>query len=164
MSMTHNQEVFQTRLERLNAVHADRRARTRLRESTLLDNLAFVSRYLLALGLGVATIIASRYVQFHMAGPMWQQVDADTQVIMDNVIGAFLVLVLRMATKLDNKELAVCNMLGIWAMILGYHNAVHLLPEVFSVLFTPEYVYNMIARTEPYTLMFRDTVFTLKAQ
>ena len=70
-------------------------------------------------------------------------------------------MVLRIAMAVQGKDKLLMQTVGVWAGILGLHNLVHLQPDLFSMLFSPQWVSAVLAQAPFQSLMFRDLIVTL---
>lgn len=156
----HQQAGFQDRVARLQQVQAEvSAARPAPQRDSVWQNAKYPLSFVAALLVGIAATMLGRYCQFHMLGLPAQAENPDIQMVMDNVFAGVIALVIRLSTNFSTNEHMMFKMVGVWVVILGFHNLSHWSPETMSLLFSPQYVREVTASTWPDTIIFRDAVF-----
>ena len=155
----HQQSGFQDRVARLQQAQAAvEETRPAPRRDSLWENAKYPLSFVVALLVGILATMLLRYCQFHMLGMPAQAENPDVQMVMDNVFAAIVAGVIRSVTNFATAEHMACKMVGVWIVILGFHNLSHWAPGLMSVLFAPEYVREVTSATWPDTIIFRDMV------
>ena len=155
----HQQASFQDRVARVREAQSQVEAtRPEPARDTLWDNAKYPLSFVFALLVGVAATLLLRYCQYHMLGLPAQAENPDMQMVMDNVFAVIVAGVIRTATNFATSEHMMFKMIGVWIVILGFHNLSHWAPGAMSVLFSPEYVREVTMATWPDTIIFRDMV------
>ncbi len=75
-----------------------------------------------------------------------------TDFWMSLVAAVAVMLLLRLVLGLKGPLMLAAQVIGLALAIVGLHNAVHLWPEPFAALFTPDWVQQVLASTQPMTL------------
>lgn len=127
----------------------------------ILDNLFIPISMIGAFLVGALAVFVTRFVRFHMMGGDLTGDNADLWMIVDSVIAVGIVITLRSLFRFGGKALETAKTVGIVAMILTMHNFVHLAPGTFSKVFSPEWTDQVIATTEPKSILFRGISFVV---
>ena len=125
------------------------------------SNLGYPLSILIAGIVGALSVIASRYIRFHVLGQDPGDMDPDFALAMDAMMGGAVAFVFREMLKLQGKVQATAQMVGIGAMICLMHNFVWEYPQVFEQLFSTEWVQTVQAETSPQSIYFRGITFQI---
>ena len=154
------QAGFQDRIARFQTAQTEQEAtRPAPQRDSLWQNAKYPLSYVVALLVGILATMLLRYCQFHMLGLPAQAENPDMQLVMDNVFAAIVAGVIRGMTNFATAEHMAAKMVGVWIVILGFHNLSHWAPGLMAILFSPEYVREVVSATWPDTIIFRDMVF-----
>ena len=154
---------FQSRLNRVAAVRAPIEA-AKPEISVLPDwkqNIKYPAAIVGAALLGILAVFIARYVRFHMTGGTLAGDDPDITMMIDGGIAAACSFALFSMLRFSGAEFKAAQTFGIAAMVMTMHNAVHAAPEVFDVVFSEEWTDEVIAYTEPKSILFRGVSFVL---
>lgn len=125
------------------------------------ENLKYPGAIVGSAVVGMLAVIVARYVRFQMLGGSLAGDDADITMAIDAGIGAACGFLLFAMLRFDGKEFKAAQTFGIFAMIMVMHNLVHYMPGVFSAVFSEEWTEEVIAYTEPNSILFRGVSFVL---
>ena len=148
---------FQDRLARLNADHSVRaQVQTQKRKQRAaqngpewIENAKYPLSFVVAFLVGAISILIARYVSSVMVGVPQADADMDTQMIIDGVLAGVIVWFLRMAIKSDDKEMLAAQSVGIWVALTMMHNLVHLVPDMWAVIYGADWVAMILETTSP---------------
>lgn len=110
------------------------------------ENIRYPLAFVGAFFIGVLAVCVAKYVSFHIAydptppNEAEMPSPADAMMYLDLGMALAVSFVLKNAFRLDGKEWAIAQTAGIVGMSAIFHNFVHMWPEVFSGLFSPEWV------------------------
>ena len=110
---------------------------------------------------GMLAVFVARYVRFHIMGGTLAGDDADITMLIDGGIGAACGFLLFAMLRFEGKEFKAAQTFGIVAMVMVMHNLVHWAPGVFNTIFSPAWTEDVIAYTEPNSILFRGNSFVL---
>lgn len=133
--------------------------------------------------LGMFAVFAVRFVRFHLMGGTLAGEAADITMIIDAglaAVAAFMIYVtvgrmVRDANRAERGSILSLNHLGdnsvkaalvvgIAIMIGTMQNMVHSMPGVFGVLFSEEWTEDVVTYSEPGSIYFRGSYFTVLPQ
>jgi hypothetical protein len=160
--MSDFQQSFQSRIARLKSEHSAIEAqRPQVAVNSIWRNLGYPLSFLTAFVLGAFAVMLARWMQFHMLGLPTLDISGNAQLAVDLGRGSVLATMLHLLFRHDSRQHMVFNMAGLWAAMMGMHNLVHGFPEVFNVIYAPEWVRHVIFTSDHGTLIFRGAVFVL---
>jgi|GEM_PF-1941020 len=110
---------------------------------------------------GMLAVFVARYARYHLMGGSLAGDDADITMMIDGAIGVACSFVLFSALRFKGAEYKAAQTFGIFAMIMIMHNFVHAAPRVFNTVFSPQWTQEVIAMTEPNSILFRGATFVL---
>ncbi len=110
---------------------------------------------------GMLAVFVARYVRFQLLGGSLAGDDADITMIIDAGIGGACGFLLFAMLRFEGKEFKAAQTFGIFAMIMVMHNFVHYMPGVFNAVFSEEWTEEVIAYTEPNSILFRGVSFVV---
>ncbi|ATG46411.1 hypothetical protein CEW89_01805 [Celeribacter ethanolicus] len=116
--------------------------------------LTQVLSYLLAFAMGGLAAVIARWLRFQLSDGM-TQVSADLDLALDVLFAIVIAFILREAVSLSAVKRMGAQVAGILLAMVTMHNVVHEMPDVFSRLFSPQWVAHVTDTTEPGTLAFR---------
>lgn len=111
--------------------------------------------------LGMLAVFIARYARFHLTGGALTGDDADLTMIIDGGLAAGCSFLLFGLLRFDGAEYKLAQTVGIVVMVCIMHNFVHAAPAVFDIVFSPEWTQDVIAYTEPKSILFRGVSFVL---
>ena len=109
--------------------------------------------------MGAVGVILSRLARFQLTGGALAGENADLFMIVDGVFAVAIVIALRSLLRRSGASMILAKALGIVAMIGIMHALVHEAPEVFSKVFSPVWVNEVLATTQPRSILFLDGAF-----
>lgn len=125
------------------------------KSAELAQNAAYPLSMLAAFVLGMAASVLGRFARFALEqGPQVQR-DPDMDMILNGVIGILISLVLSQFIRMRTREHAAVQSLGVFAMLLGFHNLVHWQPDLFARAFSKLWVTEILTATKPGSILFR---------
>lgn len=90
---------------------------------------------------GASSYVAVRAARFHLMKDQVALPETDTNFWLQNGgAAAVLALVLAMIFGLRSPFRLLCVLLGVGAAMAGFHNLVHMYPDLFAQVFSPEWV------------------------
>lgn len=110
---------------------------------------------------GMLAVLISRYVRFQLLGGSLAGEDADITMMIDGAIAAVCSFALFGMMRFSGPEFKAAQSVGIAVMILGMHNLVHAAPTVFNLTFSKNWTDEVVAYTEPNSILFRGASFVL---
>jgi hypothetical protein len=125
------------------------------------ENIGYPAQIVGVFLAGMAAVFVARYVRFHMMGGSLAGADADLTMLMDFGFAAMVTFFLRAIMRTEGSEFTMAKTAGIAAMICTMHNAVHAQPKLFGVIFSPEWVEEVVYMTEPKSILFRGNSFVM---
>lgn len=154
---------FQSRLNRVAEKHAPLEA-----EKTEVqvipdwkENFKYPAALVGAALVGMLAVFAARYARFHLMGGSLMGDDADITMAIDGAIGAACSFLLFTVLRFEGTDFKAAQTVGIVAMITIMHNFVHAAPAPFKMLFSEQWTEDVIAATEPNSILFRGASFIL---
>jgi hypothetical protein len=117
--------------------------------------------------LGVVAYGLGQFARFKMAGLPDPATDADTAMLTNGAFGLAVLMALSLLMGKRMRSLSIAKVMGLAAGLVLFHNVVHLAPTVFERAFSPEWVAQVTASTEPQSLYWRGesiTTLTPKAE
>lgn len=120
-----------------------------------LSNLGHSLAVLASVALGIAGHALALWVLFHLQGLPQPGANPDAGLLMQGAVAFVATMLLGQVLRLRAADLTVAKMLGVAAGVLLFHNAVHLWPALFETWFSPLWVGQVIAATDPQSLHFR---------
>lgn len=154
---------FQERLNRVAAARAPIEA-AKPQVDVLPDwkqNIRYPAALVLtALG-GVVAVLIARYVRFHLMGGSLTGEDTDITMIIDGAIAAACSFLIFGMMRFREPTFKLAQTIGIAAGIMTTHNLVHAAPGLFDKVFSTEWTDEVIAYTEPNSILFRGVTFVL---
>lgn len=121
----------------------------------ILDSVLYPMSIIGAFMVGVFAVVLTRFIRFHMMGGELTGENADIWMIFDSILAIGIVISLRSVFRSGGKALEMAKAVGVVFMLLGMHNIVHLAPGLFGSVFSPQWTSQVIAGTEPGSILFR---------
>ncbi len=125
------------------------------------ENFKYPAAIVGAALVGMLAVLISRYVRFQLLGGSLAGEDADITMMIDGCIAAACSFALFGMMRFSGPEFKAAQSVGIAIVILCMHNLVHAMPSVFKVAFSQEWTENVVAYTEPNSILFRGISFAL---
>ncbi|MEL6169541.1 MAG: hypothetical protein AAFR35_12690 [Pseudomonadota bacterium] len=125
------------------------------------ENVRYPLGIVAAFVLGMLAVLLSRYVRFHLQGGTLTGEDPDITMMIDAGLAAGVAFALRIILKFEDKEHIFAKTMGIAVMVVTMHNLVHWAPGLFSVLFSVDWVDDVVLFTDPNSILFRGMSFVL---
>lgn len=110
---------------------------------------------------GMLAVFIARYARFHLMGGSLAGEDADIAMLLDGGIAAACSFALFSMLRFHDAQFKAAQSFGVAAMVLFMHNFVHLSPGVFGAIFSDEWAEEVVAATEPNSILFRGASFVL---
>lgn len=154
---------FQQRLERMAEARAPIEA-AKVEVSPIPDwkeNIRYPAALVGAFLVGMLAVFVARYVRFQMMGGTLAGEDPDFTMIIDGAIGAGCSFLLFAVLRFEGHAYKAAQSLGIFAMICVMHNFVHAAPGIFNKVFSEDWTNEVVAYTEPNSILFRGASFVL---
>ena len=148
---------FQDRLGRVAERNAPREA-AKPHVDVLPDwreNIRTPMGFAIAVAIGVATVLLVRIVRFHVFGGTLIGDNADLTMAIDFVAAAALSIGLFSLTSYKGFPFVLAQICGVVLMMTTMQNMVHKAPSVFNLAFSSDWTDDVIATTEPGTLLVR---------
>ena len=154
---------FQNRIERLAEKHAPAAA-ARAQVQVIphwSENFMYPLSLVGAALVGMLAVIVSRLVRYHLLGGSLAGDNADIAMAMDAslAIGCSFLLFAMLRTRGRSHKAA--QIFGVAAMIMVMHNLVHWMPTAFDIAFSPKWTADVIAATEPKSILLRGESFAM---
>ena len=110
---------------------------------------------LLAFALGILTVVIARWARFQLFGlPGNAAEDFSSMVAMDAIMSSMIGFLIRQMTNLKSPIHLSAKGFGITAGVLCMHMAVHQMPGLWAILFSPEWVKSVVQTTSPTGILF----------
>lgn len=130
----------------------------------LRENIRFPARVVGAALAGVLAVFISRYIRFHLNGGALAGDGADLGMIMDGALAAAAGFALRQIFKFEAAVFLTAFNFGVAATIVTMHNLVHLAPAPFALVFSEDWVAQVIETTEPKSILFMGESISLASE
>ncbi len=114
-----------------------------------------------ALLLGVISQGGARWIRYQITGGADSGLSADMDMAVNFGIGMAVALVLMFAFRLRSFDQSVATATGVAAMVCLFHNLVHWYPEEMALAFSPKWVNQQLAVTEPNSAEFRGIFYNI---
>ena len=125
------------------------------------ENIKYPATLVGASLLGMVSVFVARYARYHLTGTSLSGSDPDITMLIDGGIAAGAGFLLFSLFRFSAKEYKFAQTVGIMIMVCVMHNFVHSAPKTFGVLFSPEWTEEVIAMTEPGSILFRGVSFVV---
>ena len=125
------------------------------------ENIKYPAAIMGAAFAGMLGVFVARYVRFQMMGGSLAGDDPDITMLIDGAIAAGCSFVVFSILRFSGSTFKAAQTFGIAAMVCIMHNFVHAAPGLFSKVFSPEWTDEVIAYTEPNSILFRGASFVL---
>jgi len=109
--------------------------------------------------MGAVGVVLSRLARFQLTGGALAGENADLWMIVDGIFAVAIVIAMRSLLSVSGVPMILAKAFGIVAMIGIMHALVHETPEVFSKVFSPVWVNEVLVTTQPRTILFLDGAF-----
>ncbi len=117
-----------------------------------------VGKMLISLLIGVVAVMIGQAIRLRYLG----MTEPENAVLAtDLLLTAFFILMISALMRYRKVSLRLFQVLGAAAMIVAGHNLMWFYPDELAIIYTPDYVAEMRARTEPMSLIFRDLKISL---
>lgn len=127
----------------------------KLSDRDALDNVLYPLSLIGAFIIGTISIVLARLARYHLFGSGLTGENADLWLIIDGIVAMGIVISLRSVFRSKGKTLEAAKALGIVAMALTMHNFVHLNPNLFNTIFSPEWTAQVTAATKENSLLIQ---------
>jgi hypothetical protein len=127
----------------------------------ILRNALYPLSIVVCFALGIAANALATWLRFRLDGLPDPAADPDVNMAVQLMAGFCIAMVVAHLLRLRSGELTLAKSLGVVVGMLTLHNAVHVWPEAFKAAFSPLWVGQVIAQTEPQSLLWRGICFTL---
>lgn len=111
--------------------------------------------YLLAFAMGALAAMIAQFLRFQIEGNAGPIFAADTDLALDVIFSIVVAFILREIVSLSAVKRMGAQVVGILLTIVTMHNAVHHMPDVFTQVFSSQWVSSVMSQTEAGTLYFR---------
>lgn len=116
--------------------------------------------YILAFAMGAMAVMIARFLRFQITGDP-SQITGDMDLALDVLFAIVVAFLLREAVSLSAVKRMGAQVAGILLAVVTMHNVVHQMPDVFSRLFSSQWVAHVTETTEPGTLYFRGHSYSI---
>ena len=125
--------------------------------------IAIIAAAIIAAALvGMISVFIARFARFHLSGgSLAGGESADITMLIDGGLAAVLSFTLFTMMKFEGAEFKAAQTFGIAAMVCIMHNFVHAAPKAFNMVFSPNWTEEVIAGTEPASILFRGVSFVV---
>jgi len=115
----------------------------------------------IALAVGAASHGLGRVAMFHLKGMPDPSVSPDIDMLEQCVIGFAIAMVVGAVLGLRSGRATVMSLAGALLGVLLFHNAVHLYPDFFTLVTSPDWVHQIVARTSYWSVLWRGEIIAL---
>ncbi|WP_460273567.1 hypothetical protein [Celeribacter sp. ULVN23_4] len=115
--------------------------------------LTLVLSYLLAVAMGGLAALIARWLRFQISDDALQ-VSVNIDFLLNLVFAVLIAFILRELVSLSAVKHMGAQFAGILLALVTMHNVVHEMPDLFSRLFSPQWVSHVTATTDPGTVSF----------
>ncbi len=154
---------FQSRLNRVAEARAPLDASS-TEVSALPDwkrHLIEPFRALCAILVGGLAVFVARAARHHIFGGTFGGADPNMALLIDAGLALVLAVLICFALNFRSAMSMVGQFVGVAAMVLGMHNAAHFAPGAFSTVYSPAWTQEIVAASEPGSVLLRDTFVNL---
>lgn len=166
------QETFQERLARIAAEKAGaqensggkkRSTHSAAGIPSFRENIGYPLSFVRAALVGMVAVFLSRYIRFQLTGGTLSggAEGADIFMMIDGAIAASAGFALKEVFRIQDKTLQMAQTVGVVMMLLLMHNLVHIAPNLFANVFSPEWTQDVLDTSEPNSVLFRGVSFML---
>lgn len=148
------EDVFQQRLARISQDREDRSREAAPMRQAERSFLAIPATLIAAAAIGALTLFLARYLGYHLALGAMMDNRAEFMLLTDIAIATAAGLFIKGVLHLRAPYYRVVQTLGALAVAGLLHNAVHVMPAPFAVLFSQDWVDNVVETTEVNTLNY----------
>ena len=127
-------------------------------------NIRYPLSLIAAAVVGMLAVFLARYARFHLTGGGFDDMDPDMTMIVDGGLAAGCSFLLFGLLRFEGAEYKLAQTVGIVIMVCIMHNFVHMAPAAFDVMFSPEWTDEVIAYTDPKSILFRGVSFALNPE
>ena len=114
-----------------------------------------------ALGLGALSLVGARLALFRYGGLPEAFAQPDYELAAQAMLALALAMLSALLFNLVRKRHLLASVMGIVLAMTAMHNLVHMAPGEWAKIFSPQWVSEIRATTEPNTLEFRGASFRL---
>ena len=125
------------------------------------ENIRYPLVYVRAFLIGAFAVFVARYARFHIANGGLVGEDADLTMFIDGFIASAAGFAIKEVFRIEGKEFALAQTVGVVAMVVSMHNLAHWFPAPMSLVFSPEWVDDVLYYTEPNSILFRGVSFVI---
>lgn len=111
--------------------------------------------------LGAVLVFAMRYLRFRYLGEGLIGEDPRVSMALDAAGATLAVVLVRVLFRSGGVIRTPTRVLGVLAMLLGMHNLVHIAPEPFSRMFSPEWTAAVTSATKPDSILVLDQSYAM---
>jgi hypothetical protein len=115
----------------------------------------------IAIGVGALMVVATRFGRTIWDGGSLTGDGAGPAMLMDAGIALAALLVLRVLLRRRSRTTLVGNLGGLALGLLAMHNLVHVAPGVWTTAFPEAWVSDVLATTEPHSILIRGVSYEL---
>ena len=117
---------------------------------------------ILGLLIGIAAVGLTRYLRFYLTGDAIGGANADITLMLEAAVAVSIAIMARTVIRIYSKLHGLAKLVGVAAAILLMHNAVHMAPTLFAQVFSPQWVSQVTAQTNPNTVLMVGPNFGFK--
>ena len=157
---------FESRLNRVEdarAPHEDGKPEVSVLPDWRRD-VAANSGILVAVLIGLLAVLAVRVGLFHFTGTAMLSDTPDITLVLEAGAASILAVAVLMFFPFNGLKFKLVELAAVAVMITAMHNLVHTVPGVFSLAFSPEWTANVLAQTEPKSILLRGEVIPLTTE
>lgn len=122
-------------------------------------NMGLALGFPMAMAVGFLSFGLQRYAAFVLGDRPDPQANADVELLKMAAMAFGIAVVAGHLMRLRDRGLLVAKALGVLGGMLFFHNLVHLWPQLFERMFSPLWVAQLLAETQPHSLLWRGVCF-----
>lgn len=173
MAQLDQKQDFQARLARISQTAAQpeqrymaktkvkpkRKSGRPVKVSDWRENIRYPGAIVGAFLLGMIMVLLLSYIRFHLGMGALAGDEAKGMMLADLALAIAGGFVIKQIFHFEAKVFQSAQMAGVFAMVAVMHNFVHWMPKPFELAFSPDWTAQVIASTEPNSLLFGGASF-----
>ncbi len=128
--------------------------------ATAVNNFLFPFYVMIAMGFGIVAFGIASWVRFRFVGLSAGSGDPMTEMAIQAGAALAAAIVLNIVLPFRSRPLKVAMAIGAISTTVFFHNAVHLYPETFARVFSPDWVEVIQATTKPQSVLWQGRSYT----
>ena len=111
--------------------------------------------------LGIVALGMALYLRFTFSSDATPIDNSDVNLVINGCLGMMIALGTGFMLRMPLLTFTPVSAIGVLAGLVGFHNLVHFYPSQFAELFSPVWVEQVVAATDPNSIIWRGVSFVL---